>query len=269
MDLPSLIITMLVTGAAAGVLAGLLGVGGGIVIVPVLEAALTYLGVDIHVRMHVAVATSLATIIPTSISSAVAHYGRASIDFDVVRYWSPFILIGAIAGTVIASRVTGKVLAGVFAVVALAVALNMMRPLREKAIWNGVPQGLGGALIPSCIGGLSTLMGIGGGSMSVPALTLMNKPIHLAVGTSALLGFVIALPATAGYIIAGWHHELLPDWTVGYVSVVGFLLITPTTVLFAPVGARIAHALSRRSLSFLFGVFLLVVSIRMGLRALA
>jgi len=269
MALPRLVVAMLVAGAAAGILAGLLGVGGGIVIVPVLETALAYLGVDIAVRMHVAVATSLATIIPTSVSSATAHYRKESIDFGIVRYWLPFILAGAIAGSFIASRVTGRVLAGVFAVVAFAVAVNMIRPSQDRIIWTRVPRGAGGALIPACIGGISTLMGIGGGSMSVPVMTLMNKPIHLAVGTSALLGLVIALPATAGYIIAGWHHELLPGWMLGYVSVIGFFLITPTTVLFAPLGARIAHALSRRSLSFVFGLFLLVVSIRMGLRAFA
>ena len=269
MDLPSLIVTMLVTGAAAGVLAGLLGVGGGIVIVPALEAALGYLGVDLAVRMHIAVATSLATIIPTSISSAAAHYRKSSIDFDVVRFWWPFIFAGAIGGTVIASQVSGRVLAGVFAVVALAAAVNMMRPSQGKVIWSEVPRGPGGALIPAGVGVISTLMGIGGGTMSVPAMTLMSKPVHLAVGTSALLGLVIALPATAGYVIAGWRNELMPAWSLGYVSAVGFLLITPATVLFAPVGARIAHALSRRWLSFLFGAFLLVVSIRMGLRAFA
>lgn len=269
MDLPSLIVAMLVTGAAAGVLAGLLGVGGGIVIVPALEAALGYLGVDLTVRMHIAVATSLATIIPTSISSAAAHYRKSSIDFQVVRYWWPFILAGAIAGTIIASQVSGRVLAGVFAVVALAAAVNMMRPSQAKVIWGEVPRGPGGALIPTGIGAISTLMGIGGGTMSVPAMTLMSKPVHLAVGTSALLGLVIALPATAGYVLAGWGNDLMPAWSLGYVSLVGFLLVTPATVLFAPVGARIAHALSRRWLSFLFGAFLFVVSVRMGLRAFA
>jgi uncharacterized membrane protein YfcA len=267
MDLPSLIVAMLVTGAAAGILAGLLGVGGGIVIVPALEAALGYLGVDLTVRMHIAVATSLATIIPTSISSAAAHYRKSSIDFQVVRFWWPFILVGAVAGTVIASQVTGRVLAGVFAVVALGAAVNMMRPAQGKVFWGEVPRGPGGALIPTGIGVISTLMGIGGGTMSVPAMTLMSKPVHLAVGTSALLGLVIALPATAGYVVAGWGNDLMPAWSLGYVSVVGFLLITPATVLFAPVGAWIAHALSRRWLSFLFGAFLLVVSIRMALRA--
>ena len=269
MELLSLILAMLLTGVVAGVLAGLLGVGGGIVIVPALEAALGILGVDVSVRMHIAVATSLATIIPTSISSAVAHYRRDAIDIAVVRYWSPFILIGAIAGTIIAARVGGNVLAGVFAIVALAVAINMMRPSQEKTIWNETPHGLIGPAIPAGIGTISTLMGIGGGSMSVPAMTLMSKPIHLAVGTSALLGLVIAVPATIGYVVAGQGNDLIPDWSLGYVSLIGFALITPATVLFAPVGAKLAHALSRRHLSRLFGIFLFIVAIRMGLRAFA
>ena len=269
MELLSLIVAMILTGAVAGVLAGLLGVGGGIVIVPALEAALAVVGVDPSVRMHIAVATSLATIIPTSISSAVAHNRKSAIDSGVVRYWSPFIFLGAIAGIVIAANVTGQVLATVFAVVALSVAINMMRPSQEKVIWRDVPRGISGSLIPTGIGSISTLMGIGGGSMSVPAMTLMSKPIHVAVGTSALLGLVIAVPATVGYVIAGWDNQLLPEWNLGYVSLIGFVAITPATVLFAPLGAKLAHALSRRWLSLLFGIFLFIVAIRMGIRALA
>lgn len=268
MELLSLVVAMILTGAVAGVLAGLLGVGGGIVIVPALEAALAFVGVDASVRMHIAVATSLATIIPTSISSAAAHYRRSAIDSAVVRYWAPFILLGAVAGIVIAANVTGQVLAAVFAIVALSVAVNMMRPSQDKTIWKNVPHGLSGATIPTAIGSISTLMGIGGGSMSVPALTLMSKPIHVAVGTSSLLGLVIAVPAAVGYVIAGWGNELLPDWNLGYVSLIGFAAITPATVLFAPLGAKLAHALSRRWLSLLFGIFLFIVAIRMGLKAL-
>jgi uncharacterized membrane protein YfcA len=269
MELPSLIMAMLLTGVAGGLLAGLLGVGGGIVIVPALEIALQAIDVDAEVRMHIAVGTSLATIIPTSLSSAAAHYRRASIDFDVIRFWSPWIFAGAIAGAVIAAQVSGRVLYAVFAVVAVLVAINMLRPAQEETIWSDVPRNAVGASIPAGIGVVSTLMGIGGGSMSVPALTLMSRPIHLAVGTSALLGLVIAVPAAVGYVIAGWHNELLPAWSLGFVSLIGFALIAPTTVLFAPVGARIAHALSRRWLSRLFGLFLFVVAIRMGLKALA
>ena len=260
---------MLVAGAAAGVVAGLLGVGGGIVIVPALEIVLQTLDVDMQVRMHIAVGTSLAIIIPTSVSSAAAHYRRDAVDLDVIRFWSPLIVVGAIAGAIVASQVSGRVLYGVFSVVALLVAANMMRPTQEKTIWNEVPRTPAGVSIPAGIGFVSTLMGIGGGSMSVPAMTLMGRPIHRAVGTSALIGLVIAVPAAAGYVVAGWGNELVPDWSLGYVSLIGLALIAPTTVLFAPVGARIAHAMSRRTLSLSFGGFLLIVAFRMGFKALA
>jgi uncharacterized membrane protein YfcA len=269
MDLLSLIAVMLAAGAVAGVLAGLLGVGGGSVIVPALEGALAFAGVDPAVRMHTAVATSLATIVPTSVSSARAHYRRDSIDFAVVRYWSPSIFAGAVVGAGIASQVSGRVLAGLLAAVALLVAINMMRRDENTILSDGLVRGFAGPLIPTGIGAVSTLVGIGGGSMSVPAMTLMNTPIHRAVGTSALLGLVIAVPATAGYIIAGWNTELLPPWNLGYVSLPGFAVIAPATVVFAPLGARLAHAISRRWLSVLFGLFLLLVALRMAWRASA
>lgn len=269
MEMASLIVAMLVTGAIGGVLAGLLGIGGGIVIVPMLEAALAFVGVDESVRMHIAVATSLATIIPTSISSARAHQRRESIDFRLIRYWSPWIVVGALAGIVIAANVDGGVLAAVFAIVALAVAVKMALPLDNTILANDVPRGVLGPVIPIGIGGISTLMGIGGGTLSVTAMTLSGRSIHLAVGTAALFGLFIAVPATVGYVVSGWGHADLPFASLGYVNLLGFALISPATVLFAPLGAKIAHALSRRWLSSLFGLFLFVVAIRMGLKAFA
>lgn len=267
MEIASLILAMLLTGAVGGVLAGLLGVGGGIVIVPVLEIALSLIGVDASVRMHIAVATSLATIIPTSISSARAHYQRDSIDFPVIRYWSPWIVIGAIAGILIAANVGAEFLAAVFAIVAFVVAIKMALPLDDTNVAEDIPRGIFGPVIPIMIGAISTLMGIGGGTLSVTALTLSGKHIHLAVGTAALFGLVIAVPATLGYVISGWGNPLLPPASLGYVNLLGFLVIASTTVLFAPLGARIAHALSRRHLSALFGLFLFIVAVRMGFRA--
>ncbi len=258
---------MLASGAAGGVLAGLLGIGGGIVIVPVLEYALSFVGVDPSVRMHIAVATSLATIIPTSISSARAHYHRQSIDFGVIRYWSPWIVVGAIAGIVIASNVGAEFLAAVFAIVALVVGVKMVLPLEDRSLVDDIPRGLFGPVIPITIGAVSTLMGIGGGTLSVTAMTLAGRPIHLAVGTAALFGFVIAVPATVGYVVSGWGNPLLPAGSLGYVNLLGFVVIAPATVLFAPLGAKIAHTLSRRTLAGLFGIFLLIVAVRMGLRA--
>jgi len=269
MDIVSLVLAMLLSGAAGGVLAGLLGVGGGIVIVPVLELALGVVDVDPSVRMHIAVATSLATIIPTSISSARAHYRRDAIDFGVIRYWSPWIVVGAIAGIVIAANVGAEFLAAVFATVAFLVAVKMLLPLQDVSLGADVPRGIAGPVIPVTIGGISTLMGIGGGTLSVTAMTLSGKTIHLAVGTASLFGLVIAVPATLGYIVSGWGNELLPFASLGYVNLLGFAVIAPATVLFAPLGARIAHALNRRQLSAAFGVFLLLVAVRMAARAFA
>lgn len=258
---------MLLTGVASGVIAGLLGVGGGIVIVPVLEAVLSVFNVDATVRMHIAVATSLAVIIPTSISSALAHHRKGSIDLRVSRSWSPFIFVGAVAGIVISAYVSGRFLAGIFAVIAFILAINMIMRIGDRKLGDDLPHSPLLSLLPFGIGTVSTLMGIGGGSMTVPALTVYNKPIHLAVGTSALLGLVIAVPSAIGYVVTGWSNPLLPEGSLGYVNLFGFALITPTSVLFAPLGAKIAHAISRRRLGMFFGVFLLTASIRMAYQA--
>ncbi len=259
---------MLLTGVAGGVIAGLLGVGGGIVVVPVLEAALAVYGVDPAVRMHIAVGTSLATIVPTSISSALAHARKKSIDAGIARAWSPYILVGAVGGVVLSAFVSGRVLSGIFAVIAFLLAINMIVRFGEKSLARDVPGHAAIALLPFGIGGVSTLMGIGGGSMTVPALTVFNRPIHVAVGTSALFGFVIAVPAAVGYVVTGWGNALLPAGSLGYVNLIGFALITPASVLCAPWGARLAHATPRARLSVIFGLFLLAASLRMAYQAL-
>lgn len=263
-----LAVAMLVTGAIGGILAGMLGIGGGIVIVPVLEAALSYLGVDEAIRMHVAVATSLATIVPTSIASSRAHHRRHSVDVALVKRWAIFVLLGALAGTAIASHVHGRVLSAIFAAMALVIAIKMMLPLDGKTIAREVPGGPLMPVIPTSIGALSSMMGIGGGTLSVTTLTLCNEPIHRAVGTAALFGLVISIPGTIGFMLAGFDDPRVPPGSIGYVSMVGFVLISPTTYLFAPLGAAIAHRLSKRRLSVLFGFFLFVVSIRMFYQAL-
>ena len=254
---------MLLTGGIAGILAGLLGIGGGIVIVPVMEAALAYLGVDEAIRMHVAVATSLATIIPTSIASSRAHHRRQSVDVALARRWAIFVLLGSLVGTLIASGVHSRTLALVFAVTALVIAVKMMLPLDGKVLAPAVPRGPLVPAIPLGIGALSSMMGIGGGTLSVTTLTLFNEPIHRAVGTAALFGLFISLPGTAGFIVTGLGDPRLPPGSIGYVNLIGFACIAPATFLTAPLGARIAHGLSRRRLALLFGAFLLIVSLRM------
>ena len=261
-------IAMLATGVIAGVLAGLFGIGGGIVIVPVLEGALGFLGVDPAIRMHVAVGTSLATIIPTSISSARAHHERRSVDVDIVRRWAVFVLIGALLGAWIASQVHSRVLAIVFATLALLVAVKMVVLPESRNLTEDVPRGPLVTVIPTAIGCFSSMMGIGGGTFSVMTLTLFNEPIHRAVGTAALFGLVISLPATAGFMLAGWGDVRVPPASIGYVSLIGFACIAPATFLTAPLGARIAHGFSEKRLSMLFGAFLVIASIRLFYRAL-
>lgn len=259
---------MMATGVVGGLLAGLLGVGGGIVIVPILDLALQVLGIDEAVRLHTAVATSLATIIPTSVSSFRAHQKRGSLDAELVRFWTPGILVGAIVGTALAAVVSGSVLAAVFGAVAIAVAAKMLLPLDDWRLSSDVPRGVSGMPLPVGIGTLSAMMGIGGGTLSVPLLTLFGRPIHLAVGTGAFFGLIISVPATLGYIAAGWSIPNLPPANFGYVNLIGFALIAPMTVLFAPLGARMAHALTKRQLSVAFGIFLAAVALRMFSRAL-
>lgn len=266
-DLLTLAAMMLLTGAVGGLLAGLLGVGGGIVIVPVLDLVLASIGIDSSVRMHVAVATSLATIIPTAISSSRAHHAKGAVDMAQLKRWSVAIFLGAIAGVLIASRVTGDVLSAVFGVVALLVAIKMLLPLEGRHIAEAIPGGPGGQLLPFAIGGFSSMMGIGGGTLSVPTMTLFNFPIHRAVGTAALFGLLISVPATIAFIFAGWNVPGLPTGSLGYVNLIGLAVIAPVSYVVAPWGARLAHALSKRHLSILFGLFLAVVSARMLIRA--
>ncbi len=255
-------------GAAGGLLAGLLGVGGGIVIVPALDFALVAAGVPAAVALHMAVATSMATIVPTALSSSRSHARHGAVDLDIVRRWSVPIVIGAIVGTLVAARLDSRSLAIVFGVVALLAGLKMLLPLDHVVLREGVPGGAAGALIPAGIGAVSSMMGIGGGTLSVPAMTLLGEPVHKAVGTAARLGLWIAVPATLGYLLADSPSAArLPPLTIGYVSLPGLALIAPISWWIAPLGARLAHSLDRRRLAAAFGVFLLLVAVRMGVRA--
>jgi uncharacterized membrane protein YfcA len=163
--------------------------------------------------------------------------------------------------------VDARALAGVFGAVAGLAALKMVLPLDHAVLRPSIPRGLGGAAIPGSIGVISAMMGIGGGTLSVPAMTLCGEPVHKAVGTAALLGLWISVPATIGYLLAQPETAAMPPWTIGWVSLPGFAVIAPVSWLVAPVGARLAHSLDRRKLSAAFGVFLLIVAARMIYRA--
>jgi uncharacterized membrane protein YfcA len=234
----------------------------------VLEYSLRFADVPEEFRMHIAVATSLAAIIPTSFTSAHSHHARGAVDWDLARRWGPPMVLAALAGSLLASRAPLEVLAGIFGSVALLIALKMLLPLDHWRASEQVPRGGGGGLLAGAIGGVSAIMGIGGGTLTVPVLTLCGYPIHRAVGTAAFFGVFISIPGTLGYLLAQPPVQL-PLGTVGYVSLLGLAVIAPGSMLTAAWGARVAHALSRRRLAQAFGVFLAVVGVRMLYRALA
>lgn len=254
---------LLLVGAFAGVLAGLLGVGGGIVIVPALYHVFSYLEIDPAIRMHLAVGTSLATIIPTSIRSVLGHRKRGAVDGALMGSWTAPILIGVMGGTAIAALVPSTGLMAVFALVAMVVALHMAFAKPEWRLGDHLPSGMGGRAIPAGIGAISAMMGIGGGTLSVPILSLFAYPIHRAVATAAGFGLLIAIPATIGFVVAGWGDAALPSWSLGYVSLAGFALIVPATLLSVPLGVRLAHWMSEPLLRRAFALFLALTSVRM------
>lgn len=256
---------LIATGLIAGILAGLLGVGGGIVIVPVLYSVLEILGVDAAVRMHVAVATSLATIIPTAIASARAHAKKGAVDWKLARALAPWNLLGAAAGASIAVSIDGRALGRVFGVVGLLAALDLIRkrPDTEGGMARTLPSSLVMVPIASFIGFVSALMGIGGGTLAVPTLSALGVPMHRAVATSAVLGLAIALPSTIGFGVGGWSRSDLPPFSLGFINLAGFALIAAMTLLTAPLGTKLAHSLSPRALKLAFAAFLAVTAGRL------
>jgi uncharacterized membrane protein YfcA len=254
---------LLTTGVVAGILAGLLGVGGGIVIVPVLYHLFTLLGIDESVRMHVAVGTSLATIIPTSIMSARAHHKRGSLNRELLGKLMPPVIVGALLGTILSGLFSGQVLTAIFATMALLVALNMAFKRDGFALGEGLPGPVGTSIIGVSIGGISTLMGIGGGTLSVPLLNAFRTPMHTAVGTGAALGMVISIPGALGFLINGMDVPLRPPATIGYVNLLGMALIVPATMITTSWGAALAHSIDALRLRQIFAAFLVFTSIRM------
>ncbi|MGE5477168.1 MAG: sulfite exporter TauE/SafE family protein [Bacteroidales bacterium] len=254
---------LLVAGAGAGIIAGLLGVGGGIVVVPVLFHLFTHLGVDEAIRMQVAVGTSLATIVATAWSSASAHYKRGTVDREFLRGHGPFIVAGVLLGSTVAAAVKGPALTAVFGVVALVVALQLSFGSPNWKLGEHLPKGGVRAAVGTVIGALSAMMGIGGGTMTVPYMTMYGVPVHRAVGTAAATGFLIGVPGMIGFVVGGWNAPSLPPGSMGFVSLVGLALIAPTSVLCAPLGARLAHKLNTTVLKRIFAVFLGFTSARM------
>ena len=257
------LLALVATGAFAGVLAGLLGVGGGIVIVPVLFFLFQRFGVSAESAMLVATATSLATIIPTSISSIRSHHAKGNVDFSLLKHWTLFILVGVLVASWLVTRIDGTFLTVLFGGIATLSALNMLFRTGKSALFAQLPTKFGQRLMAAAIGFFSAMVGIGGGTLSVPLLTLYNYPVHKAVGTAAAIGLLISLPAAFVMLVFGSAPADAPVATVGLVNVIGFMCIVPLTVLFAPVGASLAAKLDAVKLKKVFAVVLLITGLRM------
>jgi uncharacterized membrane protein YfcA len=258
-----LALAMAGAGVFAGFIAGLLGVGGGIVVVPAVFEVLRVMETAPDVRMHVAVGTSLATIVATATRSARAHHRRGAVDGELLKSWGPAVLAGVALGSAISGVVSGRVLTGIFGVVALLVAVYMASFGNRARLADHLPGQPLKSLLAVTVGLISSLMGIGGGTLSVPILSLCSYPIRYAVGTSSAIGLIIAVPGTIGFMIAGWGAPGLPPYSIGFVNPVAFAAIVPTTVLVAPLGARAAHAIPQTTLRLLFAAFLGVMAVRM------
>lgn len=252
----------LALGTVAGVLAGLLGIGGGIVIVPGLALVLLGSGVPADRLMQVAVGTSLATIIVTALASIHAHQRRGAIRWHIVRHLTPGVVVGAFVATVIADQLPTRALAVTFGLFLIGVAARLA-VLRPPAPQRDIPGTAGLLAWGGGIGGISGLLGIGGGTITVPFLTWCNVALREAVATSAGLGLPIAVAGALGFMAMGWSHPGLPPGATGYVYWPAWLAIAPTTVAFAPVGARLAHTVPTGWLQRAFAVFVLVVGLRM------
>ncbi|MDM7861337.1 sulfite exporter TauE/SafE family protein [Alteromonas sp. ASW11-36] len=263
-----IVVALIATGVFAGILAGLFGVGGGIVIVPVLYFLLQGFGVSAESAMMIATATSLATIVPTSISSIRSHHAKGNVDVELLKYWAGFILLMAVVGSVFAHYIRGNALTLMFACIAILVSLNMLFRAGAPALAQQLPGKLGQAIMASTVGGLSVMIGIGGGTIGVPLLSAFNIRAHVAVGTAAVFGLLIALPGVLTLLVVGQTPTDAPIGTFGLVNLPAFLLIIPLTILFAPVGVKIGSKLDPKQLKRAFAIVLMLTGLRMFTQAL-
>lgn len=259
----ALIAVLAFSGAVAGCMAGLLGIGGGIVLVPVLYALYTHIDLSsVHI-MQVTVATSLAIMVPTAFFSSWEHKKADAIDVDLIKSWGVGIFLGAVSGAALGSNLSSSFLTLFFAVMAGLMGIKLLLPLDDKILAQTYPKGFLGSALGWAVGMVSGLMGIGGATFCVPLLTFLNVPIHLAIGTASAVGLVIAVPGAIGYMGGGLLHGVLSHSLLGFVHWPAVVIIAPVAAICAPWGARLAHRLDRRTLSVVFGVFLLVAALRM------
>lgn len=259
---------LIAVGAVGGVLAGLLGVGGGIVLVPAFFYAFQSLGYNSPQLMQICLATSLATIIVTSVRSVVSHNKKGAVDWEVLKTWAPGIALGAIVGVVAASSLRSESLQLIFGILAISIGFYLSFGRTEWRIAEAMPTGIRRLLISPVVGFMSVLMGIGGGSFGVPLMTLHNVQIHRAVATAAGFGVIIAVPSVAGFLLLDIGETGKPPFTLGAVNLIAFLIVIAMTLLTAPLGVKIAHSMNPKPLKRIFGGFLILVAINMLVQAI-
>jgi len=275
-EILELALLLVVVGALSGFLAGLFGIGGGAILVPVFYECFRLAGVPIEVRMPLCVGTSLAIIIPTSISSYRAHNARGAIDKGILEVWWLPVLIGVVAGSVIARYAPERLFKIVFVMVAWFAAARLLSAKESWKFGDDLPKGPLMRVFGLFVGLLATLMGVGGGLFANLLMTFYGRPIHQGVATSSAIAVLVSIPGALGYIYAGWpaaaHYPdvaaLQVPLALGYVSLIGAVLVMPTSLLIAPLGVRVAHALSKKTLERAYGSYLLIVGARFAISLL-
>jgi uncharacterized protein len=269
-ELLELALMLVAVGALSGFFAGIFGIGGGAVLVPVFYECFRLAGVPLEARMPLCIGTSLAIIIPTSIRSFRAHYARGAVDMDILKSWWLPIVLGVVAGSITARFAPERLFKIVFVMVAWSAAARLLLARDNWNFGDEMPKGPLMKLYGFIVGLLSTLMGVGGGLFSNLLMTFYGRPIHQAVATSSALAVLISIPGALGYVYAGWTAAArYPDvaalqwpFALGYVSLIGAVLVMPTSLLTAPLGVKAAHALSKRRLEMAFGCYLFIVGSR-------
>jgi uncharacterized membrane protein YfcA len=266
-ELSELALLLVAVGVLSGFLAGLFGVGGGAILVPVFYECFRLAGVPLEVRMPLCIGTSLAIIIPTAVRSYRAHFARGAVDMETLKQWWLPVLIGVIAGSVIARYAPERLFRIVFVMLAWSAAARLLLGRDTWKFGDDLPRGPLMKIYGFLVGIFSTLMGIGGGLLSNLLMTFYGRPIHQAVATSSALAVLISIPGALGYIYAGWPVAArFPDvvalqwpFAIGYISLIGAVLVMPTGLLTAPLGVKVAHAMSKRALEMAYGTYLFVV----------
>ena len=264
----SIVMVLIFVAAFAGLIAGLFGVGGGLILVPAFVYAFEATGFD-HARLiQIAIATSLATIIFTSVRSTLSHHKKGAVDWHILKAWALSIAIGAVAAVYFMSGIRPKTLTLAFGVLALVISFVMFFGVGRVQIADQMPKGPKAWGLGALTGFFSTLMGIGGGSIAVPIMVMHGRPIHNAVATASGFGALIAVPSVVAFLFANVDPNLRPPGTIGYVNIPAFLIVIAVTYFTAPIGAKIAHRLNAAKLKKYFAVFIAIVALNMVRKAL-